>query len=403
MTRRALLILFCLAAIVAAFWRVTPCPAQPTPLRIGEIDPLSGKLAMHGIEIHQGILYAVEEVNSRGGVAGRRVELIARDDQSQPEVAMNQAQNLVLKERVVGLVGGYVDASVGPIREIAGRHRVPYVAAASLQGALTRDGRNPFFFRVARLDGIAQPICRFLVEELAPQRVAILYAATPGSTEFAELVKACLEKAAITIAVFDKFRPGSSDFSSLLLKLRQLGVDVLVSGGFYPDHLVLIRQLREYAIPLKGYVAPWGVAYQSFVREMGAMSEGIFGTCAWNPGITLPGTEGLSQSFVDGFRQRFGQAPNTTTMHGYAAARALLAAAERVFAGRGELTGDALRRQLAELDLTLPMERVKFDGHGDPEFYEHVIVQIQQGDMVVVSPPARATGKARYPMEQPQS
>ena len=88
-------------------------------IRLGEINPLSGHLAKHGMEIHQGILYAVEEANAQGGVAGHPVKLLSRDDQSKPEVAVNQAQDLIFRGKVTGLVGGYVDSLVGPISQQA--------------------------------------------------------------------------------------------------------------------------------------------------------------------------------------------------------------------------------------------------------------------------------------------
>jgi len=86
------------ASVLLIALSIQSSPAQKAPVRIGEIDPLTGKLAMHGMEIHQGILYAVEELNSRGGLQGHLVELISRDDQSQPEVAINQTQELLYRE-----------------------------------------------------------------------------------------------------------------------------------------------------------------------------------------------------------------------------------------------------------------------------------------------------------------
>lgn len=378
-----------------------PIPGLPAAafagqeIQIGEINPLSGHLAQHGLEIHQGILYAVEEVNSRGGIAGRRVNLSSRDDQSKPEVAINQAQDLIFRERVAGLVGGYVDSLVGPVSELAQRYRVPFVASASLQSGLTA-GKNPYFFRVSRLEGIVRPICRFISRSFPAGKVAILHVATPGATEFASSLKSCLEKSGETVAFREKFRPGWPDFSVLLLKVKQAGIEVLVSGGFYADNLILVRQAQERPLGLKAFLAPWGVAYPSFIREVGRDAEGLFGVCAWNPGITQPGTEKASRAFVAGFRKRFGEDPNTTTMHGYTSARVLLAAMEAVLKQGGKLTGEAISRALASLDLKLPMERLAFDEHGDPKYYEHVVVQIQQQKMVVVYPPERATGKVDF-------
>ena len=372
------------------------CPARTAAeIKLGEINPLSGHLAQHGMEIHQGILYAVEETNARGGVAGHQVRLISRDDQSKPEVALNQAQDLIIRENVTGLVGGYVDSLVGPVSGLAARYQVPYVASASLQRGLTAR-ENPYFFRVSRLDGIVQPVCRFMARTFQAKSAAILHLSTPGATEFADSLKACLEEAGLAVPVREKFRPGWPDFSILLLKIKQAGVNVLVSGGFFADNLILVRQLNERPVGLKGFLAPWGVAYQSFLRAMGRGAEGLFGTCAWNPGITYPGTEEMSRAFVKGFRQRFGEDPNTTTMHGYTSARAMLAAIKAVLDAKEELSGAAVSRALAGLELTLPMGRLAFDEQGDPKYYQHVILQIQQQKMVVVYPPERATGQVDF-------
>ena len=258
-----------------------------------------------------------------------KVELLSRDDQSRPDVALNQTQDLLYREKVIGLLGGYVDSLVGPISSLAARSGTPYVAAASLQKSLTAQ-KNPFFFRVSSMTGIVQPLSQFLTEVLKPAKVAILYTATPGSTEFAANLKEILEKQGIKVPLYEKFRPGTPDFSVLLLKVKEQGVDVIVSGGFFPDNLLLARQLREQHIPIKAFIGPWGVAYAKFIRELQAASEGLMGMCAWNPGITQPGTEAASEDFVKRFQEKFGQTPNTTTMHGYTAARALLAAIAQV-------------------------------------------------------------------------
>jgi branched-chain amino acid transport system substrate-binding protein len=396
MSRRLLFAI--LLGLLAAAGFVSPVQAGE-PIKIGEINPLTGYLAKHGWEIHQGIRYAVEEVNARGGLAGRQVELLSRDDRSSPEVAVNQAQELLHRQEVAGLLGGYVDSLVGPISQLAARHEVPYVASASLQTALTHQWRNPYFFRVSNLEGIVAPLSRFLVERLKVKRAAILSMATPGSTEFAESLAARLAAAGVAVPSLEKFRPGARDFSVFLLKLQAAPVEVLISGGFYPDNMVLVRQMRERPTGLKAFIAPWGVAYASFIQEMGPAGEGLLGTCAWNPGITWPGTEKESKEFVQGFRRKFGEEPNTTTMHGYASARALLAAMETVLQQGRPLTGEAVREELARLDLLLPMGRVQFDAHGDPKHYRHVVVQIQEGRLAAVHPPERATGKLRYPLE----
>jgi branched-chain amino acid transport system substrate-binding protein len=371
--------------------------SSTAPLKIGEINPLTGKLAEHGLEIHQGVELAVAEVNEAGGLAGRPVELISRDDQSQPDVAISRAEELCAREKVLGLTGGYVDSLVGPVSEVARKYRIPYVASASLQKELT-EKQNPYFFRVAKLQGFVEPLCDFLSERLHPQRLAILHAATPGSTEFALDLERCLQSRGIVASLVEKFRPGTPDFTPLIAKMASLNVDVIVSGGFFADHILLVRQLRENGVCPKAYLGPWGIAYQSFIQQMGPDADYLYGTCAWNPGITVPGTEAESEAFVRRFRRTFDQEPNTTNMHGYCSTRALLAVLKEVLDRGGSPSGPQIRQALAGLDLLLPMERLSFDERGDPRSYRHVVVQVQRGKLVVVYPPERATGSAVYPM-----
>jgi branched-chain amino acid transport system substrate-binding protein len=369
------------------------------PIKIGEINPLSGRLAKQGREIHQGVMLAVAEVNENGGIDGRRVELISRDDQSQPDVAISRAEELCGWEKVLALTGGYVDSLVGPISEVAKKYNIPYVASASLQKELTQR-ENPYFYRVAKLQGFVQPICRMLCEHLQPERLAILFAATPGSTEFARDLEACLRSCGISAKMMEKFRPGTPDFTPLIGKMAGMDIDLIISGGFFADHLLLVRQLKENRVSPQGYLGPFGIAYESFMREMGPNCNYLFSTCAWNPGITEPGTEKASKDFVERFSRMFKREPNTTNMHGYTSARVLLLAIQRVAQQKKGLTGPNIRQALTELDVSLPMERVAFNQHGDPLYYHHVVVQIQNGTLQVVYPPQRATAAAVYPMPE---
>lgn len=390
--RQVVLVLLLLATFVSLGF------AESSPIRLGEVNPLTGRLAKHGIEIHEGIQFAVDQVNAAGGLGGRTVELISRDDQSMPEVAVNQAEELLLREQVVGVVGGYVDSLVGPISQLAAKYRVPYVASASLQRALTRGRANPYFFRVSSMQGIVEPLSDFVLEVVQPRKVGILYASTPGATELSRELKDRFEQHRVEIGAFEKFRPGTSDFSAFLLKVRETGVDVLIVNGFLPNHLILVRQLRELRVPLRAYLGPWGVAYPSFVQTMGAASDQLIGLCAWSPSITMPGTEAESKRLIDGFQARYGTVPNTTTMHGYTSARAMLEAIKQVVGAGRELTGENLSAALRGLDLMLPMERLKFDEAGDPLYYEQVLVQIEAGEMRPVYPRKRAVA-AFVPMK----
>lgn len=385
-------ILFCLSFLIFQ----TEISIAGT-IKLGEINPLSGRFAKQGIEIHQGIEVAVAETNAAGGIGGMQIQIVSRDDQSRPDVAISRAEELCSWQKVAAITGGYVDSLVGPIAAVTQKYKIPYVASASLQKELTQS-KNPYLFRVSRLQGFVEPLCGILTETIKPQRLAILYAATPGSTELARDLENCLKKRGLMVRLVEKFRPGTPDFTPLIAKLAGMKIDVIVSGGFTPDHILFVRQLKENRMTPKAYIGPFGIAYESFIHALGKDADYLYSTCAWHPGITVPGTEEASASFVNNFQKMFSQPPNTTNMHGYTSAKVLIAAMQNVLNNGQTLNGENIRQALTKLDLVLPMEHLYFDADGDPASYRHVVVQIQKGKLVVVYPPDRSTGQSVYPM-----
>lgn len=363
-------------------------------IRIGEIDSLTGRFAAQGTALHQGILYAVEEANRSGGL---RVVLLTRDDEGRPERATAAAEELISRYQVAALVGGYVDSLVGPVSEVAERHRTPYLATASLDERLTQRGLR-YFFRMSSLSGYVEAMVGAVLDLFKPKRVAILSSSTPGASQLAEKQKERLEQAGVAVPVYEMFQPSLSDFTPLLTKVREEKVDLLLFNAFFADNLLLVRQLKGLGVNVKGFLGAFGMEFPEVIKELGSLSELIFGTTSWEPGITLPGTEAASKDFVQGFRRRFGSDPPPLAMHGYGAAKALIAAIQAVLAKPLPLNGETVRDALSRLDLLLPLERLRFSGTGEPREYQRVLIQIQQGRHVVVYPPERATGKAIYPM-----
>lgn len=386
-------------ALLVLLGLLIPAAHAAEPITIGEINPRTGVLAVQGTAVHKGILLAVEEANARGGVAGRPVTLLSRDDEGKPERAIAAAEELASRHRAVALIGGYVDSLVGPIGEVADRSRIPYLATASLDERLTRRG-NRFFFRVSSLRAYVAATTGVVLEVFRPRTVAILYSSTPGASQLAQHQKEALDRAGVKIAVFEPFAPGLSDFTPLLARVRDQGAEVLLSDTFFADHLLLVRQMAQVGIRPKAFVGAFGMEFPSVVKELGPASEGLFGTTSWQPGVNLGASPGESRAFIEAFTRRFGAEPAPLTMHGYAAAKTLLKAVESAAASGAGLTGESVRDALARTDVHTPLGRVKFDDAGDPLFYERVVVQIQDGRHVVVYPKDRATAPARYPAYQ---
>ncbi|HET7873954.1 MAG TPA: ABC transporter substrate-binding protein [Methylomirabilota bacterium] len=365
-------------------------------LVLGEINPLTGPLALQGTSIHQGIILAVEEQNRQGGIGGRPVTLLTRDDEGKPERALAAAEELTGRAGAVALIGGYVDTLVGPIGEVADRARVPYLATASLDERLTQRG-NRYFFRVSSLASYVRVTTGVVLDVFRADNVAILYSHTPGASQLARRQKEVLERAGVRVSVYEPFAPGLSDFTPLLLRVRDQGAQVLLSDTFFADHLLLVRQMAQAGIRLRAFLGAFGMEFPTVIRELGPASEGLFGTTSWQPGVTLGGQEAESRAFIEAYGRRFGSQPVPLSMHGYAAARALLASLESLARSGSPISGETLRGALAAADVPTPLGRVRFDDKGDPLFYERVVVQIQNGRHAVVYPKDRAAAPAQLP------
>jgi branched-chain amino acid transport system substrate-binding protein len=376
-----------------ALWLLAP-EAWAQPIVIGEINPRTGPLAVQGTAIHQGITLAVEEANARGGVTGRPITLISRDDEGKPERALAAAEELTGRHGAVALIGGYVDTLVGPIGEVADRARVPYLATASLDERLTQRG-NRYFFRVSSLASYVKVTTGIVLDVFKADNVAILYSHTPGASQLARRQKEVLEKAGVRVSVYEPFAPGLSDFTPLLARVRDQGAQVLLSDTFFADHLLLVRQMAQAGIKVRAFLGAFGMEFPGVIRELGPASEGLYGTTSWQPGVNLGGQDAESRAFIEAYTKRFGGQPVPLSMHGYAAAVTLIRSLEAVARSGKPITGEALRAALAAADVPTPLGRVKFDDKGDPLHYERVIVQIQSGRHVVVYPPERAAAPPR--------
>jgi branched-chain amino acid transport system substrate-binding protein len=388
------LVLVCALGVFAA--QAPPGATKAAEISIGEIDSLSGVLAAQGTAVHEGIEYAVSEINGRGGILGARVRLVTRDDASRPDEAATATSDLIVRQRVLALLGGYVDSIVGPVAQVAGRERVPYVASSSLDQRLTQRG-NAYFFRIARLEPFVAATTAVPLELLPARDVAIFFSATPGATQLARLQRERLESKGVKISAFESFQTGTPDFLPLVSRAKASGARLLLMDGFFGDNLVLLRQLHGQKGPALPVVGAFGMEFPALIEQLGPLGEGAMGAIGWEPGMSLSGDLEGGRAYEAGFAKRFGHPPAPLSMYGYTAARAVLAALEKASGPSGPPAPDAVRAALSATDLKLPLEHLRFDEHGDPLSYEVGIFQIQNGRHVLVYPRDRATGKVIPP------
>ncbi len=381
--------------IILFFAIATSCQRESAYIEIGEINPLTGKFAIQGISIHEGITLAIDEVNGRGGVRNRKVRLITRDDQSIPDRALNSAEELCAKYRVKGIIGGYVDSLVGPVSDIAERFETPYIATASLDERLTMKGYK-YFFRLSSLDGFLKTTTG-IIKAINPERIAIFYSSTPGSTQLAEKQREIFRMAHIKVVSFEMFSPGLSDFTPLVLRAKKSGADVILSDGFFIDNLMIVRAIRAQDLRFLAFVGTFGMEFPEVIKQLGASANNIIGTAVWMPDLPLHGTEKMHNEFIAAFRKKWGKGPVNLSLYGYCATKALLKAIENAIEKTAEPSGSSIVNELRRIDILTPMGRIGFDEKGDPKYFEVRGIQIQDGRHVVIYPKEKGKVDIRKP------
>ena len=374
-----------LAAGLAAAW--TQAGAAPA-IKLGAHAPETGSLAKHGQEQVKGIRVAADEFTKRTGIA---VDLKVYDDESQPQKAVAAVEKLAGIEKVAGIVGGYGSNLVGPASEAAERYDTPYMTTGAVDTKLSaRHFKN--FFRLNYMPGYAAAQADTIRDLFRAKKVAILFNSQSATTEIAEAVKGQLAAGGVQVPVFEKFEKGTTNYKPLLLKARDAGCEVLLVEGYFPDYVGTIKDAKILALPVKAYVGAWGIGTPEFIRELGPMSEYVYGTSIWEMGTAPQAARAEEARFVEAYRARFKEDPSYIAMLGYLSAEYMLDAIAKG-GGAPAKTRDLLRA----MDAVTPIGRVAFDEKGDPRHFTAVLFQTRAGKQVVVYPRDRAGGEAKYP------
>jgi branched-chain amino acid transport system substrate-binding protein len=363
------------------------------PIKLGAQAPQTGALAKHGNEQVKGIRLAVDDFQKKYNVP---VELKVYDDESDPQKAVSAVEKLAGVDKVNGIVGGYGSHLVGPASEAAERYNTPYFITGAVDTKLSAK-RYKNFFRLNYMPGYAQAQSGAIKDVLAAKKVGILYNSLSATAEIAEELRSQLTSSGITVPVFEKFEKGTTNFKPILLKLKDTGCEVLLVEGYFPDYVGTIKDSKILNLPIKAYMGAWGIGTPEFVRELGPMSEYIYGTSVWEIGTAPKESKELETTMVAGYKAKFNEEPSYIAMLGYLSALYMLEAINKGGGESGAFNPEKTRESLRSLDTMSPLGRVAFDDKGDPKYFVATLFQTQKGNQVVVYPKDRATGTVVYP------
>ena len=325
------------ATLVAAACGREQSSGAAAPIRIGHFASLTGDTATFGRSTDNGIRMQIEEVNDRGGVLGRPLELVTEDDRSVTEEARTAAQKLLQRDQVVALLGEVASSRSLAAAPEAQRARVPMISPASTNPRVTEVG--DYVFRACFIDPFQGAVmAKFAGETLGAKRVAILFDFKQDySVGLADFFRKTFQSMGGEIVADERYTSGDIEFRAQLTKIRATHPDAIFVPGYYTEAGLIAKQARELGItaPLLG-----GDGWDS-TRTLeigGAAVEGNFFSNHYAADSDSP----LVQAFVKKYRAKYGEVPDAMAVLGYDAAGILVDALGRAGTTEGPKLRDAI-------------------------------------------------------------
>ncbi len=246
-------------------------------IKIGVAGPFTGGSSSMGVSMRDGVRLAITEINAAGGVLGRKLEAVERDDEAKNERGVQIAQELISKEKVTATVG-YINTGVAlASQRFFQEAKIPVinnVATGSLVTHQFDDQPENYVFRNAAHDSIQAPM---IVEEAVSRRGYKKVAILADSTNYGQLGRDDLEKAlalkGVKAVAVEKFNIKDVDMTAQLLKAKQAGAEVVLTYGIGPELAQIANGMTKlgWKVPMIG---SWTLSMANFIDNAGPGGEG---------------------------------------------------------------------------------------------------------------------------------
>ncbi|MCY2950936.1 MAG: ABC transporter substrate-binding protein [Planctomycetota bacterium] len=291
---------------------------------IGEFASMTGATATFGQSSHEGLMLAVEQVNEKGGVLGKKVKVISEDNRSDANEAVTAVQKLISRDRVVAVIG-----EVASKRSLAGggvcqQYKIPMLSPASTNPTVTQVG--DYIFRICFTDDFQGGVCAKFAEKRGWKKVAIF---TDVANDYSKGLTAGFKDGYQgTIVADESFREGDNDFKAQLTKIKATGPDAVFLPGYYTDVVKVVKQARQLELNVPffggdGWDSPTTLA-------AGAVMDGCFYTDHYSPDDPRPAV----REFIAAYQKKYARTPDAMAILGYDAGMVMMDAIKR--AGKSE-------------------------------------------------------------------
>jgi branched-chain amino acid transport system substrate-binding protein len=373
------------------------------PIRIGASISQTGSYAALATNQLRGYRLCVKHANEKGGVLGRKLEHVVADDQSQPPIAVKIYEKLITQDKVDAVLGPYSSPITDAVADLTEKHRIPMVSAGAASTSIFRKGRNYIFMTASP----AEAYLWGLIEMAAARglkTIAIIHEDTLFPRSIAQGAVELAKKRGLQVVHFEAYAKGSTEFASILGRVRAKNPDVLGAATYFEDAVAITRRVKELDVNPKMFGLTSGVDLPKFYEVLGRSAEFTYGGSKWEVELATTRAGGLvpmarqypgARDFVEAHRKEFPSADDPTyhTAEGYASCQILLETVKRA----GSLDSEKLRDAILKMEINTIFGAFKVDQDGFQIGHKMVAFQWQDGKKVIVWPGELAPVQARFP------
>jgi len=245
-------------------------------IKIGVEGPISGNWALEGNGFVNGVSMLAAQINAKGGLLGKQIQIVQGDDQGDPKQAALVAQNMV-SSHVVAVLGSYDSSDTEAASGIYNEAGILQITPSSTAVGLTQKGYK-LFFRTCFLDNSQGAFAAdFITKTLGKKTVAIIHDNTTYAKGLADWTQKDLAAAGAQVVFFGPITPGQQDFTAVLTKIKNLNPDVIYFTGYFSDGGLLTRQARDLGIK-SVIMAGDSNNNAGFVKVAGSAATGVIVT-----------------------------------------------------------------------------------------------------------------------------
>jgi branched-chain amino acid transport system substrate-binding protein len=344
-------------------------------IKLGIAGAHSGDLASYGLPSVKAAELVVKDINARGGILGKKVELLIEDDACKPEMATNTATKLVSKkvDIVMGhICSGATKAALGIYNDA----RIIVISPSATNPELTQSGQYPNFFRtIASDDTQAKLEVDFAMNRLKVKTIAVLHDKGDygkGLAEYARKFAAATKN--VKVVLYEGITPGAVDYSAIVQKIKQSGAEAVIYGGYHPEAASIVSQMRKKGMKTI-FISDDGVKDITFIKVAGKNAEGVYAT-----GPKDTSKNPLAIAANEAHKKTYGSEPGAFYLNAYAATQAILNAIQKAKSTDYTKVSNALHTYAVDT----PLGKIKFDKKGDAIGAGFTMYQVRNGVYVEV-------------------